>query len=77
MYYCSVCDLPIIESDNSVSGYVHQANPLIPLIDSVERSCYGHPVPSLTYSELQDRLADAESFIVRLSHLIQDFEEGL
>jgi hypothetical protein len=73
---CSICRKEIIEDDRSVSGFVHKANPMIPLIDQVERACYGRPVPKLSYEELQDQLDDANSYIIRLSHLLRDYMEG-
>ena len=72
----SICRKEISEDERSVSGFVHKANPMIPLIDQVEGECYGRPVPKLSYEELQDQLDYANSFIIRLSHLIQDYMEG-
>lgn len=80
---CSICQEPLIESRLSVSGYVHAPDPLKPLIEEVMKVCYGKPIPhSSDYyrdriEKLEDELADAHSFIVRLSHYIQDFEEGV
>lgn len=79
---CSICQESLIESRLSVSGYVHAPDPLKPLIEEVVKICYGKPVPSnYEYNrdrieKLEEELADAHSFIIRLSHYIQDFEEG-
>jgi len=82
---CSICHEPIIESKLSVSGYVHKPNPLRPLLEDVMRVCYGRPNPDNKdlceetlldkIEALEEKLADAHSFIIRLSHLIRDYEE--
>jgi len=79
---CSICKEPLVESRLSVSGYVHEPDPLKPLIEEVMKVCYGKPVPSHSeyyrdrIEQLEDKLADAHSFIIRLSRYIQEFEEG-
>lgn len=73
---CSICNEELVENKLSVSGYVHKPNSFRPLIEEVVKRCYGSPVPKYTYEELEDKLADAHSLIIRLSHCIRDFEEG-
>jgi len=78
---CSICHEPIIESKLSVSGCVHKPNPLRPLLEDVMRVCYGQPAPNSSeyfqdrIERLEEKLADAHSFIIKLSHLIRDYEE--
>jgi len=79
---CSICKEPLVESRLSVSGYVHEPDPLKPIIEEVMKVCYGKPVPDRCdylqdrIERLEEELDDAHSFIIRLSHYIKDFEEG-
>jgi len=75
---CSICHDLIEKHDKSPTGYCHASG--IPLIDMVERSCYGKAVPEkkLDYDDwIAVQIKWHQDQIVDLYKRRQDYHDGV